>query len=349
VSAAPEVDPGRGPAAHGRSRSAREVSGILAAAARAGWHDRGRILAVAMVVSVATAGAEIIADHIFDPANNALSVVGTLSVEVISLLGTILISGFLCRLVGRDHRGRPGEDRSGDDRPGRRRVREDRSGEYRASEVTPAQEKSGEGRPDPDPGGEGRPDPNSRGEGRPDPDPRGEEQGGEEQGSEKQGGEKPVTVGQVVRTLPWARLVAADILVAVLLGIGLLALVVPGLVILNLCAVVGPVIEIERRSVLGSLRRSAHLVRLHFWWVGLLITVPVAALGEIESLLPDPHGLPAILEVLAARGIGEALAETVIGLIVVQVCFWLIDLDTRPYHPPRPPRESRPEPRREAG
>jgi hypothetical protein len=279
MSAEPDVDPGRDPAAaDGQPSAARQVGVLLAAARHAGWHNRGRILGVAFVVSFATVGADIIVDHFLDPHNNALSITGTLVVELISLFGTILLSGFLCRLVHHDQYevAEPSRPAPGADQP----VEDHRSD--RAGAAQPVEER--------------------------------------------------VTVGHVIRTLPWGRLAIADIVAAILIGVGLLLLVIPGLVVLTLLAVLGPVIELERRPVFAALRRSARLVRQHFWWVALLISVPVAAVGELESVLPDPHNLGDILEVLAARGLGGALVETVIGLIVVEVCFWLIDTDAR-----RPP------------
>jgi hypothetical protein len=204
-----------------------------------------QILAVALVVSVVTTLTEIIVDNIADPTNDALSIAGSLSTQAVALLGTVVLSGFLCRLVGKA----------------------------------------------------------------------------------QHGGER-VRIGRVLRTLPWVQLVVADVLVTVLFVAGLIALIIPGLVILNLLAVVGPVIEIERRSALAGLRRSAHLVRHRFWPVALLATLPTLLVGEIESTLPDPHGAPAILEVLAVRGVAVALIEAAIGLILVELCYRLITLDS---------------------
>jgi hypothetical protein len=141
-------------------------------------------------------------------------------------------------------------------------------------------------------------------------------------------GQEPVTIGHVLRTLPWARLIAADLLVVLLTVVGLLALVIPGLVIVNLLAVVGPVIEIEDRPVRGALRRSARLVRPYFWRVALLATVPIIVVSELESAGPEPTGAPEILETLAIRGVAGGLVEAVIGLILVQLCYRLIALDT---------------------
>jgi hypothetical protein len=139
-----------------------------------------------------------------------------------------------------------------------------------------------------------------------------------------------VTLGQVARHLPWGRLILADLLVVVLVIIGILALVIPGLVILTLLAVTGPVIEIEDRKVLPALRRSARLARHHFWSAALLATVPMILASEIESIAPEPTGVGEILEVLAVRGIGEGVLEAAIGLILVQLCYRLIALDRQP-------------------
>jgi hypothetical protein len=106
-----------------------------------------------------------------------------------------------------------------------------------------------------------------------------------------------------------------------------LALLIPLLIIFNLLTVVGPVIEIERRSAHSGLRRSAHLVRRHVWPAALLASVPQFALALVESALPDPHRVLAVLEVLAVRGIAVAPVGAAMGLVVAALCYRLIDLD----------------------
>ncbi len=138
------------------------------------------------------------------------------------------------------------------------------------------------------------------------------------------------SVRTVFRTLAWRRLVSADLLVTSLVVIGLIALVIPGLIAANLFAVVGPVIDIEDQSVIGALRRSAHLVRRHFWTVALLVTLPVAVASEIEAVAPDWTSVKAALETILIRGLCQALIEAAIGLITVQVCYRLIALDRAP-------------------
>ena len=230
-----------------RSRPPLPVREVVAAAARAGRRHLGLILAVAVVVSIATALAEIVVDEFIDRANMPLSIFGDLSASAVSILGTVLLSGFLSRIVG-----------------------------------------------------------------------------------EAEHGQEPASFLQVMRHLPWSRLVRADLLVVVIVVIATLALVIPGLVAFTLLAVVGPVIEIENRKVVAALRRSAHLARQRFWTVALLATLPVIVASGIESVIPHPDSVAEILEVLAIRGIGEGLIEAAIGLTLVELCYRLIALDRSP-------------------
>ncbi len=227
--------------------SALGVAAIVAAAAKAGRRHWWRILAVAIAVSILTALADIVVADFVDRTNLPAALIADLSASGVTLLGTVFLSGFLCRLIG---------------------------------------------------------------------------------GS--QDGAEGTSVWKVFRTLAWGRLVAADVLVAVLVVIGLIALVIPGLIAINLFAVVGPVIDIEDRSVIAALRRSAHLVRRHFWATALLVTLPLAVASEIEAVAPDSTSVRAILENLAIRGVWQAVVEAAIGLMSVQLCYRLIALERVP-------------------
>jgi hypothetical protein len=139
-------------------------------------------------------------------------------------------------------------------------------------------------------------------------------------------GGKRASVTDVLRTLPWRRLVGGDLLVVLIVGIGLIALVIPGLIALTFLAVVGPVIEIENSPAVAALRRSAHLVRQRFWVVVLLATLPTTAASQIPARFPHPVTTAAVLAFAGFR-IGEALAEAALGLVLVELCYRLIGLD----------------------
>ncbi len=98
---------------------------------------------------------------------------------------------------------------------------------------------------------------------------------------------------EVVRRLPWARLVVADVLVTGLIGAGLLAFVVPGLVLATWLAPMLPVINLEDRRVLDALARSRALVRGHPWRVGVIaigaFALPQVVVGATVALLHTGH------------------------------------------------------------
>lgn len=79
---------------------------ILAAAARAGYRDWRRVLAVAIPVSLLSAAAEMLVDHYVDPADAVPSLTASLGATGISLAGTVLLSGFVCRLISTAERGK---------------------------------------------------------------------------------------------------------------------------------------------------------------------------------------------------------------------------------------------------
>jgi hypothetical protein len=215
---------------------------VVAAAARAGCRYWLQILALAIPVSVVGAGVEIVVDHFVDPSDALLSVGTALGSTGVTLLGTVLLSGYVCRLVGAAEHG---------------------------------------------------------------------------QGA--------MTFLRVARSLPWVRLVAADVLVAFAVVAGLVLFVVPGLAALTFLAVVGPIIEIEHRPVLSAARRSAQLTRRHLGSVLLLATIPLAAVAELEAIAPDPHRVSEIIAFLVVRGLAEGIAEACVAVILVELCFQLIE------------------------
>jgi hypothetical protein len=219
---------------------------VIAVAARAGRRYWLPILGLAIPVSIVGSGLEVVVDHYVDPSDALLSVGAALGSTGVTLLGTVLLSGFVCRLVG-------------------------------VAEHDLA----------------------------------------------------PKTFLEVARSLPWWRLVAADILFAAAVVIGLLLLVLPGLAALTLLAVIGPVVEIEHRRVWPAARRSVQLTRRHLGSVLLLATIPLIAVSELEAIAPEPHTAGATVATLAVRGLAEGIAEACVALVLVELCFQLIDASPR--------------------
>jgi predicted secreted protein len=234
----------RGERRRGKDKKRLPVRDLLAAVVRAARHDPWRVLAVAVAISLVTVLADIGITNLIDHTNVPLVTAGELISTALEVLGSVFLSGFLCRIVG-------------------------------AAEH----------------------------------------------------GQERASVGQVARTLPWSRLIRGDLLVVLIVVIGLILLVIPGLIAITLLAIIGPVIEIEDKPVRAAVRRSAHLVRQKFWWVVLLATVPLAVVSELESLAPEPHSVSTALEALAIRGLGTSVLDALISLVLVELAYQLIALD----------------------
>jgi hypothetical protein len=145
--------------------------------------------------------------------------------------------------------------------------------------------------------------------------------------SEHGGSEHGATIRDVLRTLPWGSLIAADLLAVLIVLIGLVALIIPGLIALTLLSVAGPVIELERQHAVAGLRRSAHLVRPHFWRVAAFATLPLVVANGVIGILPDPSGPTNVVTTVIVRSIGEGVVEAAVGLLLVELCFRLIAAD----------------------
>lgn len=107
---------------------------------------------------------------------------------------------------------------------------------------------------------------------------------------------EPPSLGEVARMVNYRVLIAVDLVFGVLVAVGLLALVVPGVLAFVYLGLAAPVAEIERRSVRGALARSVRLVRGRFWFV-------LAALLPIEVTSDAIAGIATHL----AHDLGDSL------------------------------------------
>jgi hypothetical protein len=95
-------------------------------------------------------------------------------------------------------------------------------------------------------------------------------------------GSDPPSLGSVARRLAYLRLIAVDIIFGVAVVIGLVALIIPGIVLFTWFALAGPVVELEGAGVRAAFRRSRQLVRGRFWTV-LLVLLPITLASEALS------------------------------------------------------------------
>jgi hypothetical protein len=249
-----------------------------------------RILVVSIVVSAVTVAAELAADHLLDQADVTTALAGALSTSTLSLLGAVFLSGFLCRLVSTTEHGATehGATEHGATEHGATEHGATEQGKT-ANGATEQEGKTGHGKT-----------------------------GQAADGSR---------IRDVLRSLPWGSLILADLLATLIIVVGLVALIIPGLIAITLLAVVGPVIELEHRRAVAGLRRSAHLVRPYFWRVAAFATLPLLVANGVVGILPDPSGTSDVVTTLIVRSIGEGVVESMVGLLLVELCYRLIAAD----------------------
>jgi Uncharacterised protein family (UPF0259) len=148
--------------------------------------------------------------------------------------------------------------------------------------------------------------------------------------SELLGGRR-ASLGHIARVLPYRRLIGVDILFALIVLVGLILLIVPGVVFYVWFSLAGVVVKVEGKGVVDSLRRSRALVRGSFWRV-FAVVVPAELLStavvDLSSMLGHDLNDGFAGEWLGAT-IGEMLATPLYAVAVVVVTYQLIALDRR--------------------
>ncbi len=89
-----------------------------------------------------------------------------------------------------------------------------------------------------------------------------------------QQGDDDVPALTIVHGIPTMRLILAGALATALILAGLVLLLVPGFILMVLFCLVGPLIVIEDQRAVASLRRSARLVRPHFFLALTVVLIP---------------------------------------------------------------------------
>jgi hypothetical protein len=137
----------------------------------------------------------------------------------------------------------------------------------------------------------------------------------------------------VLRTLPYRRLILADVLVTVLVALGYLALIVPGLVLFTLLCLTAPIVNIEGQSAVRAMRRSVQLVRGRFWLTLILVTVPFTIADWIGTAVQDAvHGEPLWID-FAVRLAVMIVVAVCTGLVQVELAYRFIEADVEDNRP----------------
>jgi hypothetical protein len=92
-------------------------------------------------------------------------------------------------------------------------------------------------------------------------------------------GEKPPPLRHIASRISYGRLILLDIAYVVIVAVGIILLIVPGVAAFVLLGLSGPAVELEERTVRGALARSFRLVRADFWLV-FWVLVPLELVGD---------------------------------------------------------------------
>lgn len=129
---------------------------------------------------------------------------------------------------------------------------------------------------------------------------------------------------EILRRIPYGRLIAIDLILAIGTALGLVLLVVPGVLVFTYMLIAPALIEIEHVTIRESISRSIDLVRGSFWRVFGFALIVFATTDTIAYLLESPiHGVEG--EALFNLAI-EGVIEPIVTVAVVILALALIDL-----------------------
>jgi hypothetical protein len=116
---------------------------------------------------------------------------------------------------------------------------------------------------------------------------------------------------EVIRMVNYPTLIAIDLAFGVLVALGLIALVLPGLLLFVYLGLAAPVAEIEGRSMRSALTRSFRLVRGHFWLV-LAVLLPIEVASDALTDLATTAAHAALGNSLIAEWIVDTATNVVL-------------------------------------
>lgn len=136
--------------------------------------------------------------------------------------------------------------------------------------------------------------------------------------------------GEVLRSLPWGRLLIADFIVTSVTAIGLLLFFVPGVVVYALFGLVGPVIVQERRGLRDGFGRTYRISRSALWAIVVLVLIPTAGEQVIHAFaLEATHDAWIGFHILAEWAVA-ALIGGAVGLLEVALAAELMARNPEP-------------------
>ena len=151
---------------------------------------------------------------------------------------------------------------------------------------------------------------------------------------------------QLLGELSLGRLAIADVVFVVVVLLGLVAFIVPGVVFLVWFALLGPVIEVEHLGIRRAFGRSREVVRTRFWLVAAFV-IPLTLLDETLSSAAHAVAIALLGETFVGEWAAGTLTELFTSLplaLAAVVLYFELSGATPPSPRTRPPasRRSRP-------
>jgi hypothetical protein len=144
-------------------------------------------------------------------------------------------------------------------------------------------------------------------------------------------GAGPPSVRSIFLRLPYGRLLGAELLAAVIIIVGFLLAVVPGLVALTLFSITGPVVILEGRGPIAAIRRSVELLVPRWRLAALAVTLPLVGASVLQSVVAALLGgwLPTTLVV---NIVFDVTVFAFAGLMIAVLGHRLVNRAAEPVH-----------------
>jgi hypothetical protein len=129
----------------------------------------------------------------------------------------------------------------------------------------------------------------------------------------------------IARHISYGKLILVDLIFTLMMVIGTIAVIVPGILVFVYLSLSGPVVELEKRGVWEGFRRSFQLVRGHFWMAAAVL-IPIEIVGDAinDAIVGGAHHL--FGHHLLAAWLGESVGN-IVTAPVASVAFVLLTLD----------------------
>ena len=135
------------------------------------------------------------------------------------------------------------------------------------------------------------------------------------------------SIGEAMQTLPIWALIGADLAVTALVGLASALAVAPGLLLMAMLAIVGPIVNIERLKPIAAVRRSLRLTARHLWLVLVVVALPLGIeIAAHHWLLHVRHEADVLIEVSLAVPLILTVGAFV-GLVEVELAYALLARD----------------------